>query len=93
MTSKRGGFLAVVTGALALTACSSNPSSSQPAPEMKDSEVRTYIRDELSPYLLLIAKELCKIKAAAASGVGVPDLCESVGDPEGVKPPPPNGNP
>jgi hypothetical protein len=78
---------------LALNGCGCPcPDTSQPTP-VKDSEVRTWIRDELHPYLLLIAKELCTVKKEVAADVGVDELCESVGDPEGVKPPPPNGNP
>ncbi|HEU5304445.1 MAG TPA: hypothetical protein VFU40_07370 [Gemmatimonadales bacterium] len=65
--------------------------SACPGPEAKDSEVRTYIRDELRPYLDSLAYQLCHVKAAAAPNVPGRIICP--GPPDGYKPPPADGNP
>jgi hypothetical protein len=106
MKLERAVTIGSVLGWIVIVGCggSTSTSSTTPAPSegqtpavepelpvAKDSEVRTYIRDELAPYLALIVEELCLIKYEAAANVGDDVLCP--GDPEGYKPPPPNGKP
>jgi hypothetical protein len=59
--------------------------------EEKDSPVRTYIRDELEPYLDSLAYQLCEVKYLAAPNAPGRKVC--TGPPEGYKKPPGNGNP
>jgi hypothetical protein len=83
--------ISVLVGLLSSACCKGNPPATTPAPA-KDSEVRTYIRDELGPYLDALAKQVCIVKEDAAPQA---ELVEGVctGDPEGYKPPPKDGNP
>ena len=83
--------ISLVGGLLSSACCPGNPPNTTPAPA-KDSEVRTYIRDELWPYLDALAKQVCIVKEDAAPQA---ELVEGVctGDPEGYKPPPKDGNP
>jgi hypothetical protein len=92
MKLKQTAVAISVLGGLLGSACSKgNSPATAPAPA-KDSEVRTYIRDELGPYLDALAKQICIVKEDAAPQA---ELVEEVctGDPEGYKPPPKNGNP
>jgi hypothetical protein len=78
-------------GSLVVAGCGGgNPPSTTPSPA-KDSEVRTYIQNELAPYLAAIAEQLCLIKYALAPTTGGEEIC--TGGPDGYKPPPPNGKP
>ena len=94
MTGSVLGWIVIVGCGGSTSTSSTTPAPSAVEPELpvaKDSEVRTYIRDELAPYLALIVQELCLIKYEVAADVGDDVLCP--GDPEGYKPPPPNGKP
>jgi hypothetical protein len=93
MKPKHGVALGAVVGTLAVSGCCCKQDPETTPVVAKDSEVRLWIRDKLHPYLLLMAKELCAVKNEAAADVGEEELCEAIGEPEGVKPPPPNGNP
>ena len=90
MQLDRTAGIRLLIGSVLVAGCSSNPGPSATSP-MKDSEVRTYIQDELAPYLETIAKQLCLIKYALAPTTGDDSVC--IGGPDGYKPPPPNGKP
>lgn len=57
----------------------------------KDSPLRTYVRDELEPYLDSLTYQLCHVKAAAAPEAPGRLICP--GPPEGYKKSPGNGDP
>jgi hypothetical protein len=57
----------------------------------KDSPLRTYIRDELEPYLDSLTYQLCHVKSAAAPETPGRLICP--GPPEGYKKSPGNGDP
>lgn len=59
--------------------------------KIKDSPARTYIRDELEPYLDSLAYQLCILKSVTAPQAPGQLICP--GPPEGYKKPPGNGAP
>ncbi|HEY8256714.1 MAG TPA: hypothetical protein VIG08_03595 [Gemmatimonadales bacterium] len=61
--------------------------------ETKDVEVRTYIENDLRPYLDSLAYQLCKLKNAQADPGSIPGRIICPGGPDGYKPPPPDGHP
>ena len=61
------------------------------APDGKDSPVRTYIRNDLQPWIDSVTYNLCHIKAAAAPAAPGRFICP--GPPDGYKKPPANGAP
>jgi hypothetical protein len=92
MKLERTAVLTSVVGGLLSLACGGHTHGpGDPPVPAKDSEVRTYIRDQLEPYLAKIAEQLCLIKYDQAPTVGDEELC--TGGPDGYKPPPKNGNP
>jgi hypothetical protein len=62
-----------------------------PPGEVKDSEVRTYIRDDLARYLDSLAYQVCILKYKVDPAGPGQDICH--GPPDGYKPPPPDGKP
>jgi hypothetical protein len=90
--TQRVAAAAGVVCTLAL-ACGGQKASPPPgqATEMKDSEVRTYIRGPLALYLDSLAYQVCILKYKVdPKGPGA-ELC--IGPPDGYKPPPPDGSP
>jgi hypothetical protein len=59
--------------------------------KVKDSPLRTYVQDELEPYLDSLAYQLCQVKYGAAPEAPGRAVCP--GPPEGYKKPPGNGAP
>jgi hypothetical protein len=85
MTARDVSLRNVVVGALLL--CLPVCASCKP----KDSPLRTYIRDDLEPYLDSLAYQLCQVKYLAAPQAPGRVVCP--GPPEGYKKPPGNGAP
>jgi hypothetical protein len=84
MRLKSGGIATLLVLAALLNDCNGE------APA-KDSEVRTYIRDQLEPYLDSLAYQLCHVKSRAAPDAPGRLICP--GPPEGYKKSPGNGDP
>jgi hypothetical protein len=82
MTCTRLAGIAPLLGCILLAGCKQ---------EVKDSELRWYVRSELKPFLDSVAYQLCAIKVAAAPSAPGKNIC--TGPPEGYHPPPPDGKP
>jgi hypothetical protein len=59
--------------------------------DAKDKEVRTYIENDLRPYLDSLAYQVCAIKTRTVSTAPGRIICP--GPPDGYKPPPTDGKP
>jgi len=87
----RYGAVALLVSVTGFEGCNGGEPDST---EVKDSEVRRYIRDELEPYLDSLSHQLCRIHEALPKPEEVGpgnDMCPP--DPDGYKKPPSNGAP